>query len=485
MKQFLRKSGFVILALVLVSVAFTGCSKEKAPEAVKVQVMVGMGTGTDPSQIAIHEEIQELFNSTVGKEKGIELEFLTVEYSSADTKFTTLVAGDMTPDIVGPVGIMGVAKYIDEWMDIEPYIIKDNVDLSVYDEALINSNRYDINGEKKLVGLPIGFYPSVLYYNEDIFDRAGIDYPPTEWGTEDWTYEKLYAEAREMTFDANGLTPNEAGFDMYNMAQYGYDGLDWAPWRAIVGKYFDADGNSVALGVSEDYKTAKMNSPEWKQAFKDLETMVYTDCIRPATTSNMGTSLFGDNDPLGSNKCAMWEIFSWMSYAYEGWDANFKWNVAAIPSMNGHIVSATNEDTFVMCKSAKHHDEAWEVYKWLFQPEIYAKLCKNYGGIPAMKSLQSAWVDQQKNGVMGEDGEYEWNCYPRPDINWEVFLEAGKYADNPNNESWVPNYSKVWDAMENAMNNVISGNYTTTDQLAEDLNKEVQGYLDEYWAAQK
>ena len=102
-----------------------------------------------------------------------------------------------------------------------------------------------------------------------------------------------------------------------------------------------------------------------------------------------------------------------------------------------------------------------------------------------MKQFQSKWVEEQRNGVKGEDGEYLWNQYPRPDINWEVFLEAGKYADNPNNESWVPNYTKIWDAMENAMNNVISGLYETTDQLAEDLNKEVQGYLDEYWASKK
>ena len=485
MKQLLRKSALVALAVVLM-LSFVACNKDgKKSSAVKVQVMVGMGTGTDPSQIAVHEEIQKLFNETVGKEKGIELEFLTVQYAEATTKFTTLIAGDMAPDIVGPVGIMGVSQFIDEWMDIEQYIKKDNVDLSVYDEALIDSNRYNINGEAKLVGLPIGFYPSVLYYNADIFDRAGIEYPPTEWGTADWTYEKLYDEARRMTFDQNDLTPNDAGFDMYSVTQYGYDGTDWAPWRAFVGKYFDENGKSVALGMSDDFKTAKMNSKEWKAAFKELEDMVYKHCVRPVTTSNMGTSLFGDNDPLGSNKCAMWEIFSWMSYAYEGWDANFNWNVAAIPSLNGHVVSATNEDTFVMCKSGKHHDEAWEVYKWLFSPEIYYRLNKNYGGIPAMKQFQSKWIEEQKNGVKGEDGEYLWNQYPRPDINWEVFLEAGKYADNPNNESWVPNYTKVWDDMENAMNNIISGLYETTDQLAEDLNKEVQGYLDEYWASHK
>ena len=160
----------------------TGTTKTAAKEKVKIQIMVGFGTGTDPSQITVHEELQKEFNEGIGKEKGIELEFLTVPYADATTKFTTLVAAGMSPDICGPVGIMGVAQFIDQWADLTPYIERDKIDLSVYDEALVESNRYNIDGENKLVGLPIGYYPSALFYNEDIYDRAGLEYPPAEWG---------------------------------------------------------------------------------------------------------------------------------------------------------------------------------------------------------------------------------------------------------------------------------------------------------------
>ena len=469
MKSLLKKSSILLLAAIL---PFVGCNKSNGRAGKnKVQIMVGFGTGTDPSQITVHEQLAKEFNSTIGKEKGIELEFVTVQYADSQQKFTTLVAGDMTPDICGPVGVMGVGQFIDEWMDIEPLIERDNVDLSVYDKALIDGNRYKEGDGTKLVGLPIGYYPSVIYYNEDIFDRAGIEYPPQEWGTADWTYEKLYSEAKLMTLYRAGNNANSPSFNMSNVAQYGYDATDWAPWRAWVGKYFDKNGKSVALGVSDDYKTAQMNSPEWVRAFGDLRKMIYVDKIRPSSDPTAGAALFGDNDPMGSNKCAMWEIFSWMSYAYEGWDANMRWNIAAIPSLDGHVVSATNMDTFVMCKSAKNHDKAWEVYKWIFSPEVYIRLSKNYGGIPAMKQFQEAWLEEQKA--------------ERPNINWQVMLDAGKYADNPNNESWVPNFSKVWDAMENAMANIISGLEDDPQAVADTLNDEVQGYLDEYWDAQK
>ena len=481
MKALLRKSTVVAASALAALAVLAGCSGSGAKKSNKVQIMVGFGTGTDPSQIAVHEKLAEQFNSTIGKEKEIELEFVTVQYSESEQKFTTLVAAGMTPDICGPVGVMGVGKFISEWLDIRPFLEKDGVDTSVYSEKLVDSMKYNV-GEEKLVGLPIGYYPSVIYYNEDIFDAAGLPYPPAEWGTPDWTYDKLISQARTMTLDKYGNNTYNPDFDMENVAQFGYDGTDWSPLRAWVGKYFDKNGKSVSLGVSEDGKTAQMNSPEWKKALKDLYEQVFKFKVRPSSDSNAGAALFGDNDPMGSNKCAMWEVFSWMAYAYEGWDANFNWNVGAIPSLDGHIVSATNIDTFVMCKSAKNHDKAWEVYKWIYSPEVYWTLCKNYGGIPAMKQFQQTWLDERTNGIKDAEGNVVEEG--RPNIHWQVLLDAADYADDPNNESWVPNFGKVWDAMEVAMASVISGLNEDTDAVAEDLNTEVQGYLDEYWESQ-
>ena len=108
-------------------------------------------------------------------------------------------------------------------------------------------------------------------------------------------------------------------------------------------------------------------------------------------------------------------------------------------------------------------------YKWLFSDEIYSRLNHNYGGIPAKKDLQAQWLDEQKA--------------VRPNIDWQVLLDAGQYADNPNNESWVPGYSEVWNEMEFAMASIISGLYESPEQVADDLNSEVQDILDEYWAS--
>jgi maltose-binding protein MalE len=73
-----------------------------------------------------------------------------------------------------------------------------------------------------------------------------------------------------------------------------------------------------------------------------------------------------------------------------------------------------------------------------------------------------------------------------PEVDFQVFLDSIEYMDaSPNNESWVPNYQKVWDATEAALNRIVSGEETDAQAVVDALDAEVQGYLDEYWAAQK
>ncbi len=98
------------------------------------------------------------------------------------------------------------------------------------------------------------------------------------------------------------------------------------------------------------------------------------------------------------------------------------------------------------------------------------RLAKSYGCIPARKSLASGWLESMK-------ADY-------PDVDFQVFIDSIQYMDSyPNNESWVPNYNKVWDATENAMSLVITGENTNVKEVLDALNKEVQGYLDEYYKA--
>jgi multiple sugar transport system substrate-binding protein len=424
-------------------------------EPVKITVLVGFGTGTEPEQIELHKQLADEFNKT---HPDIQVEFVTVAYEEHDSKFTTMLAGGMAPDLVMPIGVMGVAAYYDEWLDISPYIKRDNYDTSDFYGPTIKLQTYP----DKMVGLPIGVYPSVVVYNEDLFDKAGQEYPPHKFGDPAWTYDKLIELAKKLTLDKAGNNAASDKFDAENVAQWGWDGWDWVPFRATPAKF----GGSP-LGMSADFKSAEMDSPEWIEAMQFIQDSVWKSKVRP--NGETSSSMFANIDPIESGQVAMWEVFSWMAYAYSTWTDAFNWNVAAVPTgPKGDLVAQANADVFTIPKSSKHHDQAWEVGKWLMEPENMSRLAKSYGCIPARKSLASGW----KDGMLAE--------YPK--VDWQVYLDSIEYMDaQPNHEGWTPNYTKVWDATENALTTIVTEKDENVPEVMKALDTEVQGYLNEYW----
>ncbi len=431
----------------------------QAKQPVKIQIFVGFGTGGDPSQIEVHQKLADAFNSS---RKDIQIEFLTVLNADHVTKFSTMLASDTVPDISMPVGVQGVAEFFDEWIDLTPYIQKDKYDTSDFYGPAKEAHTYS----GRIVGLPIGVYPQVVYYNQDLFDRSNVPYPPKKFGTKGWTYDSLVQIAKKLTLDKNGKSAADKAFDGDKIVQYGFGGWEGGELRGVVGKF---GGNM--RGFSEDYKKPIMNDAGWKAALQFMADSASSWKITPKY-STTATGTFTAGDPIGTNKVAMWECYSWASYLYDNWNKNFKWNVAAVPAgPKGAIVAQANDDTFVISKHSKHPQEAWEVMKWLLAPPQMVQLTTSYGCIPGRKSMADKWLSDMKAS--------------NPEIDWDVFIESNNYAEKPNAESWNPSYREVWDEMTKAMDLVTSGTSKDGAKVANDLNAMVQKYTDAYWAAAK
>ncbi len=106
-----------------------------------------------------------------------------------------------------------------QWLDLQPYVDKNNVDLTGYDPTLLQLYKPEGQG---LVGIPFAIYPSELYYQPDMFDEAGLEYPPASYGEQykmpdgtmvDWNYDTVRQIAMLLTIDKSGKNATEAGFD--------------------------------------------------------------------------------------------------------------------------------------------------------------------------------------------------------------------------------------------------------------------------------
>ncbi len=452
-----RKLFNLLAVLVIASMLLTACSaKPGANEPVKITIFVGFGAGSDPDSMEALNKIAEEYNSG---HKDIQVEFTYSTWEEHVSKFSTLLAGDLAPDLAFPIGVQGIAEFYDEWVDVAPYIKQDNYDTSDFYGPALDLNHYP----DKTIGLPIGVYTSVVFYNEDLFDKAGLPYPPSKYGDATWTYEKQVETAKKMTFDESGNDANSASFDATKINQWGWGG--WCgPFRTVPQKF----GGSP-LGMNNDFKTAEMNTDGYLEAMQFVSDSIWTWHVRP-TSAELSSAFGGADNPFEGGSTAMWECFSWMAYAYPNFE-HFNWNVAPVPAgPHGDVVSSTNADTFAISKHSKHPQQAWEVAKWLMEPEMLSRLCGIFGCMPARKSLADGWLKDMSS-------QY-------PNVDFQLFIDSVEYMDaSPNNEGWVPNYQKVWDATENAQSKIVSGENTDVPAVMGELDSEVQTYLDEYWAS--
>ncbi|HSL41948.1 MAG TPA: extracellular solute-binding protein [Anaerolineales bacterium] len=452
----------LLTLLVLTSLFLTACGgaapATQAPaEKQKVTIFVGFGTGTDPDQVAAQEALAKKFNDS---HDNIEMEFLIVPVEEARERFLAMVAGDNAPQLVGPHGISTIANFLDQWEDVTPYIEKDNYDMSDFYGPSTTLNKYpDLNA-----GLPLGLYPSFIFYNKDAFDAAGLAYPTHDYNDTSWNIEALREMAMQLTLDANDNTPNDPDFDAATIKQWGYADT-WTDARGTLTMF---GAPTEGRPTTDDYKTATFNSPEWVWGAQWVHDGVFKDHFIP-DAAGQGAIDADTGDPFGGGHVAIWNSHTW--YMSEGLnELPFKYDIAPLFfNQDGERISRIHADLFTMPKTAKNKDAAWEVMKWLVAPEQIVDVCKIYGCLPARQSSQEAYLNYMQERY--------------PGIDYDVIFTAIDYLDDPNHESWVPEWGKVNDTLNNALSTIYTEPELNVEELMNVTNEDMQKILDEYWAS--
>jgi len=482
-----RKLLYTLIALALVGAMLAGCGPKptatptpaatetaeptEAPteeptaaptEKVKVRWFVGLGAGSDEGAMAGQQAVVDEFNASQDK---IELVLEIVDNNVAYDTLATQIAAGNAPDVVGPVGIRGRDSFKGAWMDLQPFIEKYNYDLSDFDPNMVKF--YQVKDEGQL-GIPFAIFPSFIIYNKDLFDEAGLAYPPTKHGApyvdaegkeHPWDMNTLRDLAMKLTVDKNGNDATSPNFDPQNIVQFGFMN-QWTDPRGI-GTFF-GPGSLLA----EDGKTAQI--PEnWKAAWKWTYDGWWKDYFIPNGPYGGADFLQGPGGPFSSGNLAMIHIHMWYVAPWALGNVPFDWNLAATPSYNGRITAKMHADTFGILKGSKHPDEAFQVLTYMLSPEVAPKLLNVYGGMPARLSLQGDYFKK-----------YGETNFPGKEINWDVVVEAMAYADNPNHESWMPSFQETTDRYNEFWNKLANTPGLDFDAEVEALRADLQKIFD-------
>ena len=459
-----RRLAILIPLLALVASA-CGTQSSASPSGsgsggvVEIRWYCCLGTGEDAeSQLPVENQVVEAFNAS---HPNIHLTFEVVTYDEARDTLSTQIAGGNPPDIVGPVGVAGAEAFHGEWLDLGPLIESTSFDLSRYEPAAVAL--YATGGEGQ-IGIPFAVYPSVLFYRTSLFEEAGLNPPPHDYGvgyvwpdgTEaEWNYDTLRELALRLTVDENGKDATQAGYDPTAVVQYGFE-----PQRDDIrglGAYF-GEGSVVA----EDGETAAIPDA-WADSWKYWYDGMWKDGFILTGPDYDSDEWAGQVDyAFFTGRVAMSANFLWSTYGVaEGGD---DWDVAALPSYNGSVTSPLNADTFRIMKDSKHPAEAFEVLRY-FLEDASADLLEIYAGMPAVPEEQDAFFATYQEQFPNE-------------VDWQVVKDSLQYADVPNWESYMPAYNETWDLML-----TYGDKWATTDGLDMDaeistLQSEIQAIWD-------
>jgi multiple sugar transport system substrate-binding protein len=387
----------------------------------KIVWFIGLGAGGNPEEVAKETAFVNKFNAKYGDKYYLVMQ-VVANATAVDVLKTQIASGDV-PDIVGPVGVKGMFQFEGAWLDLTDQIAKNNTDLSDFDPALIDFYKMGPQGQ---IGLPFAIYPNALWYNKDLFDEAGLAYPPHKFGepyiakdgtSSPWTFDEMQKLAMVLTVDKQGNDANSPDFDNANIAQWGYD----SSWMDIRGQW---NSMGASTFVAPDGKTAVL-SPEYRAAAHWYYDGMWKHHFIP-TGSESASDYLAQTNTFASGKIAMDPMHTWYTCCFQ--DVN--WDIAAIPSHNGKITANLNADTFGVLKAGKNQDVAYEVLA-LMLGEFAPDLAAVYGAFPARKSLQA-------DAIAAMQTKY-------PDVDLQVFIDAIQYADNPNYESGLPNFLKSYD----------------------------------------
>jgi len=330
--------------------------------------------------------------------------------------------------------------------DLTPLIQRDNFDLSVFDPNVLKI--YQIDG--KTWALPFLTTGSFVYYNKELFDKAGVPYPPTSWDDTSWTWDKFIATAKKLTKNTNNL----------NKAQFGAANGLWPPVDAIgaLWGYWIIPDEAQQTGFSDGVQVVNDRTIKAFQAIHDL---VYKDKVAPNNAAVSALTQLGG--VFESGRVAMFMTGGWGHWAYHPLidDPNgFCWGAAPLPmgtpDAKRRAVLFTDPWVITANLSPEEQDLAWTFIKFLVSEDQARKYMEATGTPPTQTKLMQEYYKQFSKCMKPEDMK-------------EVFEGAFSHGRESSNHLLVKfdELNQIWD-------NGLATFWNNPNAKAEDVLKKIE-----------
>jgi len=322
MKKGLKKGlAAVIIASMMLSFAGCGSSDTSTKEE---KTKIRFATWDSADTLDFQQQMVDKFNA-----QSTSVEVVLERYGdNYDTKITASMGSNDAPDVMY---MWNYPKYGDGLLPLDDLIKSEGAEYKAnFYDALWNYNSID----GVTLGIPVGYTTHVLYYNKDLFDQAGVDYPTSEW-----TWEDVRAAAEKIT---------NADSKIYGIAfpiqpdPYDYEMFAWSNGGAFV----DAQGNTAGV----------LDSANTTEPFQFIQ-----DILKDGFGT--GTEDYGA-DSFSMGKVGMFINGAWSISKLK--DAGLNFGVQVLPRFDAATPAASilSSSGVGISKTTKNQAAAWEFVKF-------------------------------------------------------------------------------------------------------------------------
>jgi multiple sugar transport system substrate-binding protein len=435
----MKKTVALLASAALIFSAFSGCSGGSAQSGA-ASSSAGSAAASSSGTVTINyyggwtgadlDKMTALVKDFNDSQTAVKVNFTSQQWSQMFTKFLADYQAGATPDVVAmhtfemgqfvKMGVLDNQAVKDMGLKESDYI------KTAWDGSLYGGQQY---------GVPLDVNMHALYYNKDLFKKAGISAAPA-------TKDELIADAQKLTLDSSGKNASESGFDASNIKQYGFGFLQ--NHHTFYQMY--ALMNQMGYNpFTSDMTTLSLDTSKTTPAIQYLEDLVHKYKVTPV----------GEKSPIDDFKSGTVAMIIDGNWQLSGLSSvKFDWDTAEYPQIFSQkaVWGASELLTVPKNKDSAKQKAAQTFVKWL--SDNSAKWAAS-GQIPANLSAQKSAA--KLKGI---------DAYTK-ELDYVKFLPSNPKAVKIFSSS-AP--SPILTAAQNAMLNNKSA-ADITKQLETDINK--------------
>lgn len=426
-----------LLAILMILLVFSALFAAGTKEAATADKEIALEWWTwDTDMLEQNKEIMATFEA---ENPGVKIKNTIVGTAEYWTKIRIQANQNKLPDVYTMS-----SGYLEEWAkaglmyNLDEFIKNDNT-FDIFYKPIFDTNKAT-NGTGSYYAIPFALVTTVLYYNKDAFDAAGLSYP-----TNTWTWDEFRSAAKRLTIDKN----NDGKIDQWGFWFYGrYAHVE--PW---------VFGNNGYLVDSKTMKFAPNKNA--MDAIKMLTDLVLVDKVAPAQKD---MTSFKQQDVFPQGVAAMWVDGSWFVDTFrKNLGDDMRWGMVEVPvGPNGsRDMTYGWPDSYAIAPNTKHPEMAWKFARYVagegLDLDVYMA-----GKIPSAKKLAEdpLFADPKKqpgsdmNLLIRQAAGPMKNSYTMGWSEWRGYGGSETLGLNGTIDAIINGHSSFDDAFAKGMNNI-------------------------------